>query len=139
MRPLALVAGVALLTRSLAAQEVPASCLRVGFGAWQPPLNWTGAGHRDSAARLGARDRQLRDSVYDGAATASGREEMRWFDGGTRLIVFPPWWPVGITVTFDRPGTSLARGDTLTGDAVALVADASQRPPRTRARVLRAC
>lgn len=139
MRAIGVMAAGVLLARGTAAQEPLLSCLRVGFGVWQPALDWGGAGHRDSAARLGARDRQLRDSVYDGAATAAGREEMRWLDGGRRLIVFPPWWPVGITVTIRQAVGELARGDTLRGEAVALVADASLAAPRAPARVIRAC
>jgi hypothetical protein len=84
---------------------------------------------------------QLRDSVYTGAATANGREEMRWLEGpeGMRLLLYPPWWPVGVVVTFDRRvDPLLGAADTLAGTAVALVADAARPSPRASARVVRA-
>lgn len=131
------VAG-AMAVATSGAQEAPVACLRVGFGTWTPPLAWSAAGHGDSAARVGARDRALRDSVYDGAATATGREEMKWMEGGRQLILYPPWWPVGVVIAFERSALTLARGDTIVGAATALVADAGRPPPRATARVVRA-
>jgi hypothetical protein len=57
-------------------------------------------------------------------------------DGQRRLLLFPAWWPAGVLITFERGSL----GDTLTGEAQALVADLARPPSRTTARVLtRAC
>ena len=119
-------------------------CVRIAFGAWSPPLDWNGAGHHDSAARLGALSRRLRDSVFAGRVSASGRDEMQWYEEGDirRLLLMPGWWPAGVLITFDtRPRDSIGRSagiDTLAGEAVALVADGSRATPRAAARVIRA-
>lgn len=136
-RRLVVTTLLVLGAQPLVGQDVT-PCLRVGFGAWEPPLDWQAAGHRDSASSVGARDRAVRDSVFDGTATASGRDEMRWSEGGRQLMLFPPWWPVGVVVTFDSSAMTLARGDTMTGRATALVADLRRPPPRAVARVARA-
>ena len=130
---------------ALSAQEpVAKSCLRIAFGPWVPSLDWSGAGHGDSAARLGEQVRRARDSVFGGQASAGGREEMQWTEsGGVRqLLLSPEWWPAGVTITFDRAQNATRRGaaaDTMLGEAVALVADGAQRPPRATARVVRTC
>jgi hypothetical protein len=61
---------------------------------------------------------------------------MVWTEEGgrQRLILFPSWWPAGVVITFP-PG---ALGDTLQGDAEALVADLARPRSHARARVLRA-
>lgn len=117
----------------LAAQS-PTPCVRIAFGTWTPPLNWAGAGHLDSSARIAHRVQQRRDSVFD-QASSGGRDEMVWTEeaGRQRLILFPSWWPAGVMITFP-PG---ALGDTLRGEAEALVADLSRPRSRTGARVLR--
>ena len=124
-------------TRTLPAQQSPDhSCTRVAFGAWTPPLDWNRAGHPDSASRIGAIVRGTRDSVYGGAASASGRDEMQWEEvrGVRRLFLSPAWWPAGVMITFARVD---ADADTLIGEAVALVADGGKAPPRAEARLLR--
>ena len=90
----------------------------------------------DSVSRIGARLRGSRDSVYAGHATAAGRDEMQWeeFRGARRLHLTPAWWPAGIMVTFANADSA---ADTLTGEAVAFVADGSLSPPRAVARLLR--
>lgn len=112
------------------------SCVRVAFGTWTPPLDWNGAGHSESAAGVGSRVRALRDSAYSGQASAGGRDEMQWYEsnGVRKLLISPAWWPAGVIITFDRDAS---RGDTLTGQAVALVADARVPSPRASARVMR--
>lgn len=141
--------AAAALLMAMAAREVPgqesqrAPCVRISFSAWAPPLDWSGAGHSDSAAGVGAAARRIRDSVFTGQASAGGRDEMQWSEvGGTRqLLLYPSWWPAGVLITFTSAAGASAPGpaavDTLAGDAVALVADASQRAPRATARVLR--
>lgn len=54
-------------------------------------------------------------------------------DGRERLLLYPSWWPAGVMITF-APG---ATGDTLMGEAEALVADLRKPASKTRARVLR--
>lgn len=118
---------------TLAAQ--PASpCVRIAFGTWAPPLDWKGSGHADSSARIAGRIQQLRDSVYANAPR-TGRDEMVWSesDGKRQLLLFPSWWPAGVMITFAPD----ALGDTLDGQAEALVADLSKRASRAAARVLR--
>lgn len=124
----------ALLFPALMAGQPSASCVRVAFGQWTPPLDWNGSGHGDSSVRLGERIRELRDSVY-AHAPRNGRDEMVWTeaDGRERLLLFPVWWPAGVVITF----TSGATGDTLVGEAEALVADLRKPASKTRARVLR--
>lgn len=113
-------------------------CLIFAFGTWTPPLDWQSAGHEGSADRSGAAARRLRDSIFlqnrDDAGAA--RDGMMWDDasGGTRLLLFPWWWPAGILVHFDT--TTLA-ADTLRGTAEAMVADASHRNPTATVRALR--
>ena len=53
---------------------------------------------------------------------------------GWSVVLFPTWWPVGVKVDFD---SALAAGREMTGQAIALVADAGQEPARARARAVR--
>jgi hypothetical protein len=131
---LVVVAGLVVAARDAGAQS-SGSCLRMAFGAWTPPLDWNRAGHPESAARVGSRVRETRDSVFDGQASASGRDEMQWEDsaGMRRLFLSPAWWPAGAIVSFD----TAARGDTLVGEATAFVADGKERPPRAIVRLVR--
>lgn len=131
-RRLALLTMLAVAA-PLAAQPA-APCLRIAFGPWTPPLDWAGAGHADSSARIASRIQQRRDSVFNNA-TSGGPDEMAWTEAGGRrsLTLFPSWWPAGVVITF--PANAL--GDTLQGEAEALVADLARPHPRARARVLR--
>jgi len=126
------------------------SCVRVGFGAWQPPLDWANAGHVDSISTAAVRTRRLRDSVYAGERGATSRDEMQWFvvRGVRQLLIYPSFWPAGVMITFDPvPPThasdsarllrEAAAVDTLRGEAVALTADGSRAPSRSRAAVIR--
>jgi hypothetical protein len=144
LRPLALALLVlASVVRPAAAQDTSASCVRVAFGAWTPPLSWGEAGHLDSVTRIAARTRLLRDSVFNGEATVGGRDDMVWFEsaGTRRLLLFPAWWPAGVMVTFDSPARDTvgapAASDTLTGKAVALVADGTREASGATARLIR--
>lgn len=131
-RTLALVMLLAVAV-PLVAQPATA-CVRIAFGPWTPPLDWAGAGHSDSSARIATRIQQRRDSVFHNA-TSGGRDEMVWTEEGgrRRLTLFPSWWPAGVVITF----SPYALGDTLQGEARALVADLARPQPRARARVLR--
>lgn len=128
---------------ALAGQDAPVpppACIRMSFGAWNPPLDWRRAGHDDSAQRIGVRVRATRDSVFSGQAAANGRDEMAWLEvqGKPQLWIFPTWWPAGVSILFSRSFAAGAAPDTIDGDAMAAVADAAQRPPTSRARVIRA-
>ena len=145
----ALVLAFGLLTplRTVAAQRDSSGappraddrpCLSFAFGGWTPPLDWQSAGHLGNAGESGAAARRLRDSIFlqKSSEAAAGRDGMMWDEqsGGTRLVLFPTWWPAGILVRFDP--TSLA-GDTLRGTAEAMVADAGQKNPTASVRALR--
>lgn len=140
-RALIALAAIVALTgpASLASQDttaVAAPCLRFAFGAWDPPLNWDGAGHSGSADASGQAARRLRDSIFLLQPTASPRDGMVWDESsrGTRLFLFPAWWPAGVIIRFD---STLQVGDTLRGMAEAMVADGFVRRSTTRVRALR--
>lgn len=103
--------------------QYPDICYRFRFGPWTPPLDWTAAGHRPRnlpapAAQPGA----VGDASHIGAP------------GDSVLMLYPDWWPVGVLVRFDPRAAS---GDTLRGEASALVADANARVPTSRVTVIR--
>ena len=95
-------------------------CLGFTFGGWTPPLDARAAGHAPfpSAASLphapGGRDWAATDSI--------ARD--------TLLLLFPSWWPAGVSIRFAHaPHT---RADTVRGTATALVADGRLRAPTTQ-------
>lgn len=112
------------------------ACWRVAFGTWDPPLDWTRAGHPGAADTLAERVRRVRDSVFDKDAAAVGSNAMlwHWSPRGWTLLLFPPWWPVGVEVRF---GQIRAADVEISGEAVALVGNASQSPSRAKARASR--
>lgn len=116
-------AAVLFLPRMARAQSVPAPgieddptaiCYRFAFGKWTPPLDRAEAGH-DPAARGGPGAPNGRDWAVSG------------FGGGATLMLFPAWWPAGVTVKLDGPPPVV--GDTARGTATALVADGRKSPP----------
>lgn len=134
----ALTAGFA--SHTAAAQspsEAPTSkCWRFAFGAWTPPLDWENAGHEGRASDLANRVQRVRDSVFAKDTNAVRNKTMYWEQTkvGWSVVLFPDWWPVGVKVDFD---SVLAQGREMTGEAIALVADAGKLPARARARALR--
>jgi hypothetical protein len=112
------------------------ACWRFAFSAWTPPLDWERAGHDGKAAQLNERVRRVRDSVFVRDSAAARNNAMHWerTERGLSVVLFPPWWPVGIKVEFD---SVTAGGTEMIGQAVAFVADAGQEPARARARALR--
>lgn len=118
--------------------RVPAAgaCWRFAFGAWTPPLDWSKAGHGGQISAQADRVRRIRDSVFAKDTSAANSNAMVWLrtSRGVELVLFPPWWPVGVEVVFDR---TLAGGREMTGDAVAMVADAGQPASWTRVRAIR--
>lgn len=124
-RVTALLAASAILslpgrvTAQAGSADIPA-CLGFAFGTWTPALDYRAAGHAPPVP---------------GAITPppGGRDWAVNFDrGDSVLVLFPSWWPVGVTITFPRPPRAF--GDTVVGQAVALVADGRRTPPRSRAR-----
>ena len=100
-------------------------CLGFSFGPWNPPLRWKDAGH-ETAVDTALVPRAPQGRGWAATGTASG---------DTTLVLFPPWWPVGVVV--DLPTARLAAGDTVTGRASALVADGRRKAPVSRVRAWR--
>ena len=129
-----------IATRTAGAQsanDAPTSkCWRFAFGAWTPPLNWENAGHEGRASDLANRVQRVRDSVFAKDTNAVRNNAMYWeqVKGRWSVVLFPEWWPVGVKVEFD---SVLAQGREMTGEAIALVADAGKLPARARARAVR--
>ena len=119
------------------ANEAPTSkCWRFAFGAWTPPLDWASAGHVGRASDLADRVARVRDSVFAKDTNAVRNNAMYWEESkrGWSVVLFPEWWPVGVKVEFD---SVLAQGREMSGEAIALVADAGKPPARARARAMR--
>lgn len=92
-------------------------CLRFVFGQWTPPLDAKAAGHPSFAPAEslpqapGGRGWAVSDSTT----------------GDTQLLVYPSFWPAGVSVRFPRaPRTP---HDTVRGTATAFVADGRVRSP----------
>ena len=118
-------------------QEMPSStCWRFAFGAWNPPLDWSRAGHDGRAGELADRVQRVRDSVFVKDTNAVRNREMLWerTKAGWSVVLFPTWSPVGVMVQFDSVVTA---GREMVGEATALVADSRQEPSRARARAVR--
>ncbi len=116
---------IALAARSAAAQSGDdAQCFGFAFGTWKPALDLAAAGHSTTpppSALLKA------PGGRDWASDAVPND--------TTLLLFPAWWPAGVQVTFPRQPRSPA--DTVTGSALALVADGRTTPPRATMRLWR--
>ena len=83
-------------------------CFGFEFGAWSPPLDARRAGHSPPPAGTSM------------PVTPEGRD---WAITGTgaSLVLFPAWWPGGVSVRF--PHGAPTPGDTVQGEAHAFVAD----------------
>lgn len=117
--------------------DAPSSrCWRFAFGSWTPPLDWDRAGHGGKASDLANRVQRIRDSVFARDTNATRNSTMMWerTRSGWSVVLFPDWWPVGVKVDFD---SVFSAGREMTGEALALVADAGQEPSRARARAVR--
>ena len=115
----------------LRAQDAPRtsddlSCLRFQFGTWTPALNWKGAGH------ITTLDTSKVDRAPDGRAWAAASAKAA---GDSTLILYPTFWPAGVTLSFDA--RKLAAGDTALAKATAMVADAKVAPSIAKAKVWR--
>ena len=100
----------------------PDECFGFSFGAWDPPLKsvastYNPGGDPTSETAPGAPRGWA-------ARTPNGRAS-----GDSTLILFPAWWPSGVTIEWTS-----TRGDTLLGIAHALVADGRLRVPTSSVR-----
>ena len=116
----------------------PGDCWRLAFSDWKPPLDWTRAGHGPDSSITAERMRRIRDSIFVSDTGVVNSNAMHWerTPKGLQLLLFPTWWPVGVLVTFDSPATNARE---MTGEAVALVADASSEPSRARVKAVNSC
>ena len=133
----ALTMGLTSYAAAQSPAEAPTSkCWRFAFGSWTPPLDWTSAGHDGRASDLANRVQRVRDSVFAKDTNAVRNNAMYWEQtkAGWSVVLFPEWWPVGVKVEFD---SVFAEGREMTGNAIALVADAGKPPARARARAVR--
>jgi hypothetical protein len=104
----------------------PSQCYGFAFGAWTPALDWQLAGH---------------GAPVDSARVPRAPNGRGWAaidvepQSDSTLLLFPPWWPAGISVKFATKPAS--PNDTIAGRAVALVADGRKRPPTTAVKLWR--
>ena len=142
-----LAAGVALLAVSggAAAQATAdtaapvTGCYRLAFGTWTPTLDWRAAGHGWGPGSV-----RPKTDYPGGGGDASSRERAPAAGGPASweasrsdsvLVLYPPWWPVGIVVHLAAP--LLAPSDTVSGVATAFVADAGVASPTATVRAWR--
>ena len=119
---LAAVTGAARAQATVTAGEA-ATCFGFSFGAWTPPLDWHASGHERTP-----------DSISMPLASG-GRgwaTELTHPDQDGTMLLFPPWWPVGVKVAL--PARALAPGDTVEGMATALVGNGFVTPSRSTVR-----
>ena len=88
------------------------SCVGFSFGPWTPPLDWHRSGHAGTPASAAS---PVAPGGRDWAAAPIHA------DGEGPMLLFPSWWPVGVTV--DLPARAMTPGDTVLGRATALVAN----------------
>ena len=100
-----------------AKRSAPTECYGFSFGKWTPPLDWQLAGH------VVPLDSARVPRAPNGRGWAASDIEM---PSDTSLLLFPPWWPVGVFVVFKTKPATL--GDTVPGKAIALVADERRQP-----------
>ncbi|MEA3246225.1 MAG: hypothetical protein U9Q74_08710, partial [Gemmatimonadota bacterium] len=99
--------AVALTAAPAAAQRAPAdtapsACWQFAFGEWSPPLDWNRAGHPGTDSAMATRVQRIRDSVFDHdpVATRNSAMEVQRTPQGLRVMLYPGWWPAGLTLTF---------------------------------------
>ena len=119
-----LLAGVSHST--LGQKAEPSLCFGFAFGSWTPALDWQLAGHGNpiDSARV--------PRAPNGRGWAAIDVEQQ---SDSTLLLFPPWWPAGVSVKLTNKFVSPQ--DTIAGHAVALVADGRKRPPTTAVRLWR--
>ena len=109
-------------------------CYGFSFGPFAPPLDRVAAGHR-SALPDGSPAEVPTAMPAPTAGAASDRGSAIQLDDraprDTVLILYPSWWPVGVSVHW---ADSSVTGDTLFGVAEAFVADGRARVPTSKVR-----
>jgi hypothetical protein len=107
--------------------RAPDECFGFRFGAWDPPLKSVASrynpGYDPTTSAPAGAPRDWAAHVPSGAPQTSP---------DSVLMLFPAWWPAGVTIAWTEQ-----RGDTLVGRATALVADGRVRNPVTSVRGLR--
>lgn len=112
------------------AQEEAPSCLRFRFGPWTPTLDWKRSGHPS------APDSVRVARAAGGQAWAMGVASTPTVAAGdTLLVLYPGFWPAGVSISFNP--RAFATADTVTGTARALVADGNQPTSTARATLWR--
>ena len=117
-----LLAGVSHST--LGQKAEPNLCFGFAFGSWTPALDWQMAGH---------------GAPVDSARVPRAPNGRGWaaidveHQSDSTLLLFPPWWPAGVSVKLTNKFASPS--DTISGHAVALVADGRKRPPTSSVRL----
>jgi hypothetical protein len=119
---LAALAGAARAQAAVSAAEA-ATCYGFSFGLWTPPLDWHASGHE------GTRESIAVSLASGGRAWA---DELTNPDANGTMLLFPSWWPVGVSVAL--PAGALAAGDTVDGRATALVGNGYATPSRAAVR-----
>ena len=119
-----MIALVSLARLALAQQADPrpSECFSFTFGTWTPRLDAAAAGHSTPPAAARAEGQPREDA---------GRLPL--VGGDSLLILYPAWWPYGVSVVFDRA----QHGDTLSGVARAFVADLRNPLPTAPVRGIR--
>jgi len=122
------VATLATLTRTARAQAAvsaaeAATCYGFSFGPWTPPLDWHASGHEGTRESI---------SVPLAAGGRAWADELTHPDAHGTMLLFPAWWPVGVSVALRAQ--ALVLGDTVDGRATALVGNGYATPSRAAVR-----
>ncbi|MDB4880232.1 MAG: hypothetical protein JWL60_1678 [Gemmatimonadetes bacterium] len=116
---LVLLSLLAAPVRGQAPPAADAVCYGFAFGPWTPGLDWKRAGHPDPSRSTNAADVAPLDR--------------RWaVETDSALMLFPGWWPAGVSVALPRRPRTLA--DTVHGQAIALVPDYRMKNPVAKVR-----
>lgn len=121
-------ASLGALTTAARAQAVvsaaeAATCFGFSFGPWTPPLDWHASGHEGTRESI---------SVPLASGGRAWADELSHPDASGTMLLFPSWWPVGVSVAL--PARVLAPGDTVEGRATALVGNGYATPSRAAVR-----
>jgi len=115
----------------------PDECFGFTFSPWDPPLRTVasssnpGGDPKSGAVPGAAREWAIRTTA-DRALADSARGTVSDPVRDSLLVLFPSFWPSGITIEWTG-----ARGDTLLGTAHAMVADGRIKSPVSRVRGVR--
>jgi hypothetical protein len=104
--------------------RAPDECFGFRFGSWDPPLKSVASrynpGYDPTTSAPAGAPRDWAAHVPSGAPETMA---------DSVLMLFPAWWPAGVTIAWTE-----RRGDTLVGRATALVADGRLKNPVTTVR-----